>query len=425
MAETSTVTFGTQQASLARPSFLERQARGLVIAKLKALNEGELLLREGAHSIHFGRRADDGLQAEIAVDDPSFWTETAFGGTIGACESYMNGDWTSPDPVMVVRLLVRNREMMEEMEGGLAWLQRPMHLLAHRLRPNTRSGSRRNIHEHYDVGNDFYRLFLDREMMYSSAIFENPKMTLQEASRAKLDRICRKLDLKPHHHILEIGTGWGGFAIWAARNYGCRVTTTTISQAQWEYAVQRIEKEGLSGQIEVLQKDYRDLEGQYDRLVSIEMIEAVGLEHLPTFFRVCGERLKPDGQMLLQAITIADRYYEQAARSVDFIQRHIFPGSGIPSIGSMSSAIADTTDLTVTHLEDFGGHYAKTLHLWRERYLQHLGEIREQGFSERFRRMWDLYFAYCEGGFEERSISVVHMLLAKPRCKHRLMMEPA
>ena len=407
------------------PSLLEQQARKLVFGKLKTLREGKLYLREEGlqedRIHHFGREADDRLRADLVVRDPSFWTDIAIGGTIGACESYMNGAWESDDLVEVIRLLVRNRDAMDELESGWARLQRPLHLLAHRLRSNTRSGSRRNIREHYDLGNDFYKLFLDREMMYSSAIFEEPGMTLDQASRAKLDRICRKLRLAPHHHVLEIGTGWGGFAIWAARNYGCRVTTTTISRAQWEYAVERVRQEGLEDQVEVLQRDYRDLEGRYDRLVSIEMIEAVGLKHLPTFFRVCGERLKADGEMFLQAITIADRYYEQAARSVDFIQRYIFPGSGIPSIASMAAAMAGSSDLTVTYLEDFGADYAKTLHAWRERFHRRLETVRELGYSERFQRMWDLYLSYCEGGFKERSIGVAQMHLVKPWSEHMFM----
>jgi cyclopropane-fatty-acyl-phospholipid synthase len=284
----------------------------------------------------------------------------------------------------------------------------------HWFNRNTRAGSRKNIAAHYDLGNDFFKLFLDDSMMYSSAMFTNPNMTLAEAQMTRLRAICRKLDLQPSDHLLEIGTGWGGFAISAARECGCRITTTTISREQYELACERIAAAGLQGRIEVLRCDYRDLQGQYDKLVSIEMIEAVGHQYYDTYFAKCASLLKPSGSMLLQAITIADQRYDAAKNSVDFIQRYIFPGSCIPSVTAMTDSITRSSDLRLFHLEDIGPHYATTLARWRENLFDQLDRVRAMGHSEAFIRMWEYYFCYCEGGFAERAIGDVHMLLVKP-----------
>jgi cyclopropane-fatty-acyl-phospholipid synthase len=280
---------------------------------------------------------------------------------------------------------------------------------------NTLKGSRRNIGAHYDLGNELFELFLDETMMYSCGIFERPESSLKEASEAKLERICRKLQLKASDHVIEIGTGWGGFAIYAAKHFGCRVTTTTISQQQYDYALQRVREAGLEDRITLLFRDYRELEGQFDKLVSIEMIEAVGHEHFDTYFRKCSELLKADGMMLLQSITIADQRYPIAKKSIDFIQRYIFPGGCLPSVAALSDSVARKTDMRIYDLEDIGVHYATTLRIWRERFFARLEEVHRLGYPERFIRMWNYYLSYCEGGFRQQAIGTVQLLLTKPR----------
>jgi cyclopropane-fatty-acyl-phospholipid synthase len=313
-----------------------------------------------------------------------------------------------------VRILLNNREVLSGMDDGAASLMRPLQRLFHWLNRNTRRGSHRNIAAHYDLGNDFYGLWLDERMMYSSAIFESRDTPLDIASAAKLDRICRKLHLTPDDHVLEIGTGWGGFAIYAVENYGCRVTTTTISREQHDYARNVIAERGLESKITLMQSDYRDLEGKFDKLVSIEMIEAVGHEFQETYFRKCCDLLKPEGQMLLQAITIADQNYESYRKSVDFINRYIFPGGCLTSITAMTSTITRNTDMRVIDLEDIGAHYAITLRRWHERFLAALEDVRKLGFPQEFIRMWEYYLCYCEGGFIERAIGNVQMLIVRP-----------
>ncbi|MEM7349378.1 MAG: cyclopropane-fatty-acyl-phospholipid synthase family protein [Acidobacteriota bacterium] len=396
------------------PRWGRQLARRLVLGNLRQLQQGQLRLVEDEQETLLGAPVPDLSVPTVEVRDPGFFAEIAFGGAIGAAEAFMRGAWTTDDLTTVVRVLVRNQAQRDGLERGWARLAVPLRLLFHLSRANTRRGSRRNIEAHYDLGNEFFALFLDRSLMYSSAVFDTPEVTLEEASFAKLERICRKLDLQPDDHVLEIGTGWGGFAEHAASRYGCRVTTTTISPAQERYARQRTADAGLAERVEILDRDYRDLEGRYDKLVSIEMIEAVGLDHLDDFFRVASERLRPEGLMLLQSITIADRYYAQAKRSVDFIKRYIFPGGGLPSIQALTHAATHSSDLTVTHLEDIGLDYAETLRRWRRRFVRNLDAVRQLGFSERFLRMWEYYFCYCEGAFRERSISDVQMLFAGP-----------
>jgi len=412
-----TTTFETriQPQTTPKPRFLEAIAERALRARLSGLQDGQLMLVDGSRVDYYGKRtARCPLSTTVHVHDPRFYSEIAFGGSIGAGEAYMLGYWSVNDLTALVRILVQNREVMDGMETGLARLTAPIQKALHWAARNTRSGSRRNIAAHYDLGNDFFALFLDPTMMYSSAIFEHPDMTLEQAQIARLDRICRKLDLKPSDHLLEIGTGWGGMAIHAARHYGCRVTTTTISRQQYELARERIRMAGLEDRITLLLEDYRDLDGQYDKLVSIEMIEAVGHHYYDTFFGKCGELLKQDGLMLLQAITIADQRYEQARRSVDFIQRHIFPGSCIPSVTAMTQSITRASDMRLVNLEDIGPHYATTLRMWRENLLRNIERVRGLGYPESFIRMWEFYLCYCEGGFAERAIGDVHMLMAKP-----------
>jgi len=398
-----------------KPYWLDRMAERVVRTRLAGLRHGQLGIVADTEHSRYGQRSERcPLSATVHVHDARFWSEIAFGGSIGAGEAFMQGYWTTNDLTALMRILLQNREVLDGMETGLARLTAPLQKAMHWFNRNTRDGSRRNIAAHYDLGNDFFQLFLDPTMMYSSAIFERPDMTLEEAQRARLDRMCRKLDLQPGDHLLEIGTGWGGMAIHAAQHYGCRVTTTTISRQQYELARERIAAAGLSDRITLLLEDYRDLTGQYDKLVSIEMIEAVGHEFYDRYFEQCGRLLKDDGLMLLQAITIADQRYDSARKSVDFIQRHIFPGGMLPSVTAMLAAITRASDLRLTHLEDIGPHYATTLHHWRDNFFRNLDAIRQLGYPEPFLRMWEFYLCYCEGGFAERATGTVHMLLAKP-----------
>ena len=397
--------------SNARPALAERLLR----ARLSALRDGRLILDDARSVQGFGERtARCGLEARVRVHDARFYAEAAWGGSVGAGEAYMLGYWSADDLTAAMRILLANRAVLDGMEGGLAALSAPLRKAMHWAARNTRDGSRRNIAAHYDLGNDFFGLFLDPTLMYSCALFERPGMTLQEASVAKLDRICRRLRLAPGEHLLEIGTGWGGLALHAAANYGCRVTTTTISEEQHRLAVERVAAAGLQHSVRVLREDYRDLTGRYDKLVSIEMIEAVGHEYLELFFERCGALLRDDGVMLLQAITIADRRYDAARKSVDFIRKHIFPGSCIPSVSALTRAAARASDLTLFHLEDIGPHYATTLRLWRENLLQNAAELRALGYTAEFLRKWEFYFCYCEAGFAERALGDVQALFVKP-----------
>ena len=387
--------------------------RQRVLQRLSALGHGHLLVNDALGSAEFGR-AGDGPAVVLDVLDPGFYRALAGNGSVGAGEAYMDGQWRCSDLVALVQLLVRNRDLLDGMETGSARLGGLAMQALHALRRNTRAGSRRNIAAHYDLGNDFFRLFLSEDLMYSSAYWAGDDDTLEAASTRKLDVICRKLALNPGDHVVEIGTGWGGFALHAARHYGCRVTTTTISREQHDLAAARIQQAGLGERVTLLQSDYRDLDGQYDKLVSIEMIEAVGADFQDSYFSQIGRLLKPEGLALVQAITIEDHRYEQALKSVDFIKRHVFPGCFIPSVSAMLASKTRSSDLALVALEDFGLSYARTLHAWRERFLAQLAAVRAQGFDERFIRMWEFYLAYCEGGFRERAIGVSHLLMARP-----------
>jgi cyclopropane-fatty-acyl-phospholipid synthase len=399
-------------------SALTRLAKTLLLSQLTKMQNGRLRLIDGPVAQSFGTPDATALfDVTIRVRDPRFYADAVFAGTTGAGESYMNGFWDCDNLTALVRLMVVNREFMNDVDSGWSRLSSPLFSLAHWLNRNTAAGSRRNIAAHYDLGNKFFELFLDETMAYSCGIFQTPGASLFDASIAKFDAACRKLNLSAGQHLLEIGTGWGGLAIHAARHYGCRVTTTTISREQYELARERVERAGLGGRITLLLEDYRELRGEYDALVSIEMIEAVGHQYLDTYFKQCSRLLKPEGAMLLQSITIRDQYYDQARRSVDFIKRFIFPGSFIPSIQALVNSLARTSDLKLFHMEDIGPHYATTLRHWRERLLARRGEVRAMGYPESFLRMWEYYLCYCEGGFEERQLGDVQMLLTKPRSR--------
>jgi cyclopropane-fatty-acyl-phospholipid synthase len=392
----------------------ERWARKTVHALLQKITTGSLTLEEGGQVRHFGQdRKMAAMKATIQVKAPAAYLAVLRGGDIGAGEAYMLGLWDSPNLLEVIRIFVSNIALLENMQGsrwqqwalkGFQWLRR-----------NNREGSRRNIAAHYDLSNDFFKLFLDETMAYSSGIFLHAGATLEQASVVKFARICEQLELKSSDHLLEIGTGWGGLAIHAAKNFGCRVTTTTLSQQQYDYASNWVVQEGLSHLITVLKQDYRDLQGAYEKLVSVEMIEAVGAEYYPVYFRKCSSLLKPQGLMLIQAITISDQRYQQSVGSADFIKRYIFPGGQLPCNSEIARQISMHSDMQLVDLKDITLDYALTLKAWRERFHDKLPEVRELGFDETFIRMWRYYLCFCEGGFIERVIHTAQYLLAKPQ----------
>jgi cyclopropane-fatty-acyl-phospholipid synthase len=404
----------------AKPTALDKLARRIVLSRLAKLREGQIVVTENGEHTTLGQLTREyPITAHLRVLNPKFYSNIAFGGSIGAGEAYMYGYWACAELSDLLRILIRNREVLEQLDSGLALLSAPIQKLLHALNKNTHKGSRKNIAAHYDLGNQFYQLWLDSKMMYSCAYFDTEDTSLEDAATEKLDRICRKLDLSADDSVIEIGTGWGGFAIHAASHYGCHVTTTTISQQQYDYAKQAITDAGLEDKITLLFKDYRDLEGHFDKLVSIEMIEAVGHEFHKAYFKKCCELLKPDGQMLLQAITIADQRYDQYKTDVDFIKRYIFPGGCLTSVTDMSNTMTRQTDMRVIHLEDIGPHYATTLRHWRDRFFARIDEVREFGYSDAFIRMWQFYLCYCESAFTERAIGDVQMLIMRPgaRCE--------
>jgi cyclopropane-fatty-acyl-phospholipid synthase len=386
-----------------------------ILKRLSNIQHGRIIIQENGTQYAFGQQGcQPDLNVNITINDPRFFTRLALGGSAGAGESYIRGHWACDNLTALIRIMVLNRSMLLGVERGPALLLKPLRLLAHHLNRNSRKGSKKNIHAHYDIGNELFSLFLDESMMYSSAIYPRENSTLEEASQYKIDLICKKLKLGPDDHLLEIGTGWGALAIHAAKNYGCRVTSTTISSQQFEFASDKVERAGLEKQITIIKQDYRELSGKYDKLVSVEMLEAVGHEYLDLFFEKCCSLLKPDGLMLLQTITIADRHYEYAKQSVDFIQHYIFPGGGLHSINVLSDCIARVTDFHLLHLAEYGDHYARTLREWRRRFFANLNKVRDLNYPDSFIRLWEFYLCYCEGGFMEKSIGVSQLLLGKP-----------
>lgn len=425
VSNTDTIESSTKQTSWFKEK-MNNFARNAIKAQLKNLHTGVMRIYEGQEVHEFGTEFIDqdgqALVAELHIKDPASYGNIMTGGSIGAAEAYMTGDWTTPNLTNVIRIMVLNMDILDSMEGGITGLiSKPFLKAFHKLNENTEKGSRRNIAAHYDLGNDLFREFLDPSMMYSSAIYQSQDTSLDEAAEFKLKRICDSLQLNDQDKVVEIGTGWGGFAIYAAKNYGCHVTTTTISDQQHALAEERIKAEGLEDKITLLKEDYRNLismEGSFDKLVSIEMIEAVGWKYYDNFFETCSRLLKPSGLMLIQAITIEDQRYDNAKTNVDFIQRYIFPGSCIPSIHALLSASKKSSDLRLSYLQDFAEHYATTLRMWHEKFNEKKSQIIAQGYSEEFHRLWQFYFSYCEGGFKERSIGVSHMMFAKPGFRH-------
>jgi len=384
--------------------------------RLAQLKNGRLVVLEAGRRSILGGQGNSGdlPEATFEVLDSNCWQAVATGGALGAAEAFMDGQWRSPDLAGLLRIMLRDQEVLEGLGGPFSFLGAISRWIGHALRRNTRSGARRNISAHYDVGNDFFQLFLDPTMLYSCAYFSSEDASLEEASIAKLDRLCVMLGLKPGLRVLEIGSGWGACAIHMARKYGCNVVSITISERQHAEAVRRVEAAGLEDRVEIRMQDYRDVPGQFDRLISIEMIEAVGAQYLDLFLNRCSDLLKPDGLMALQAITITDQSYRESVRRVDFIKRYIFPGGFLPSVEAIMGAVRRRTDFRLVRMEDIGSHYVCTLRIWAEALRQKWQAARELGYSEEFLRMYEFYFRYCEAGFAERTVGDAQMLFAKP-----------
>ena len=396
---------------------LDKVARKIILGYFKEIKEGQITVKENSDHMVFGEVTPKfPVKATIEVQNSRMYMDIAAKGLNGSADAFIKGWWTCDNLTNLVRIFTRNRDTANKFESGIANLAIWALKLSHSCRRNNLKESLRNIHAHYDLGNEFFSTFLDDTRMYSCAIFTKPESSLHEASITKIDRICKKLNLSPADHLLEIGTGWGGFALYAAKNYGCRITSTTISQEQFIFSENLIKKNGLQDQVTILKKDFRELEGQFDKLVSIEMIEAIGHRLYKTFFQKCGQLLKPEGLLAIQAITITDNLFHESKDFIDFIKQYIFPGSCIPSISALCSA-ASSSDIKLFHLEDITPHYARTLKEWRTNFLQNKRRVKNLGFTNPFIRLWLFYLCYCEGGFIERQIGNVQMVFTKPLCR--------
>jgi cyclopropane-fatty-acyl-phospholipid synthase len=394
--------------------FLAGLARQTVHASLKNIKHGSLIIEENGHEIIFGDTRENSGIARVIVRDARAYSLIFKNGDIGAGEAYMLGYWYSPQLLNVIQIFVRNMQELDNINGMQSWWRSAIGFFFHWWRNNTLKQARKNISAHYDLSNDFFKLFLDETMAYSSAIFQDESQSLAQASLQKFEHICERLQLNKDDHLLEIGTGWGGLAIYAAKNHGCRVTTTTLSKEQYGYAREWVEREGLSDRITLLLKDYREIEGQFDKLVSVEMIEAVGSRYYQQYFSKCNALLKKDGLMLIQAITISDQRYQSSVNSIDFIKRYIFPGGQLPSNAIIAQHLAEDTDMQLIGLEDITRDYATTLLNWRQRFMAKLEKVRQLGADDSFIRMWEYYLCFCEGGFRERVIHTGQFLMAKP-----------
>ncbi len=405
-------------------SIVTELAKTAFLSGLRAVTGGAVTLECPDRTYRFGE--PDKLDATLTIRDERFFVRAATGDEIGLGESFMDGEWTTPDLVALLRLMLRNRRILEGQSRFAGALRRLAGGVARRLRDNSLDGSRRHIQRHYDLGNEFFRLFLDDHLlMYSCGYFASAADTLEQAQAQKVDRICRALKLEPADHVLEIGSGWGGFAVWAATRYGCRVTTTTISDEQYRHVCEWRSRLGEAGmRIEVLRADYWELTGRFDKVVSIEMFEAVGLNHYDDYFLAVDRLLAPDGVMFLQTITVDDQWFPKYQGAPDWIEKYIFPGSELASVGEMLASLARTTSLSMYHAENIGTHYAHTLRAWRTRFHQHLAEVRALGFDERFIRMWDLYLASCEATFLERQTGLFQLVLLKNGARRALFNEP-
>ena len=396
-------------------SSIQRFGKNYLLRRFQNLAGGQLTVSDfnDVQSMGHDSNAKD-LSVTIDVFDQAFYLRTLLGGTIGSAESYMEGQWRCNDLTSLIRILVRNIDSITSLDRTWSSVRKIGHWIWHKLRRNTVAGSRKNIQQHYDLGNEFYQLFLDPTMNYSSGIFSKNSETMLQSSLFKMNWICEKLQLNPNDHVLEIGTGWGGLACFMAKHFGCKVTTTTISKAQYEYAVAQVRREGLGDKVTVLLQDYRKLDGQFDKLVSIEMIEAVGHEFFDDYFHKCNSLLSNDGLMLLQGITMSQQNYQRHLKNVDFIRRYIFPGGCLPSIVGIGQSIGNTGNMRIVHLEDITAHYERTLREWRIRFFENMDRVRELGYSDPFIRMWHFYLCYCEAAFAERRVNTVQMVMAKP-----------
>ncbi len=383
-----------------------------ILEKLQGV--GLILIEKEGNTYHVGDQSAD-LQAQLMINHPGFYKRILTGGSIAAGEAYVDGWWDSPDLTKVVQVLARNLPILDKLEAKVGWMTALAEKISHKIRRNNKDNARENISAHYDLGNALYSLFLDSKMLYSCAIYRSEQDDLLTAQTHKMDRLCRQLDLKPTDHLLEIGTGWGALAIHAAKHYGCRVTTTTISKEQYDWAKECVEQQGLGDKITLLLDDYRDLTGQYDKVVSVEMVEAVGKEYLTTYIKKCQSLLKPGGLLALQTITITDQRYDSYSRGVDFIQKHIFPGGFLPSVTVLVNEMTKQSDFVVRDIKDIGLDYARTLSDWHKAFNQNTDKLAQLGYDQRFVRMWRYYFCYCEGGFLERSISTVQLIASRPK----------
>ncbi len=407
--KTNTTTYPSENIST---GLLENMARNIVKERLGSIQGAVIEIQDPAGIWYAGHGETTHLT--ITVKDMKFYKQILFSGSKGAAAAYRDGLWTCTELTTLLRIMIRNIQLLDGFETGTAKIMNAFNSVVHWTRNNTRRGSRKNIHAHYDLGNDMFKLFLDPTMTYSCGIFPDENSTLEEASIEKLDRICRKLNLGPEDHVVEIGTGWGSFALHAAGTYGCRVTTTTISKEQHDLAYERIKAAGLEEKITLLLTDYRDLTGSFDKLVSIEMIEAVGDNHLGEYFSKCASLVKEDGQLLIQAITMPDNRYEDYLKRTDFIQQYIFPGSCVPSLLAMMNYISEHSDLRVENIDNFGPHYAETLRLWHNKFMQNKDKVQSLGYSNEFIRLWQYYLCYCEAGFEEKYLGTMHLHLSRP-----------
>jgi cyclopropane-fatty-acyl-phospholipid synthase len=408
------VTKNNENTITRKVTWLEQKCKKMVLSVFSTLEYGQIeVIEDGEHSFYPSEYDGMSPTAKMYIHDVSVYKDFVKGGSIGAAEAFIEGKWSSSELTNVIRIFAKAQEQTDQVESKQSWLNKIKNAVFHKLNRNNHAGSKKNILAHYDLGNDLYTRFLDPEMMYSSAIYPSKDASLSDAQIHKLHTICQRLDLQPSDTLLEIGSGWGGLAIFAAQNYGCHVTTTTISEEQYKYAQQRIEALGLTNKINLLKKDYRELEGQYDKVVSIEMIEAVGYEYLSSFFQQCNDRLKAGGKLLIQSITIADQRFDYYRTNVDFIQRYIFPGGFLPSINSLTQHMTDHSNLVIESIDDIGLDYAKTLAHWRTRFLDSWNELQTFGYDEKFKRLWLYYLGYCEGGFLERSTSAIHLVARK------------
>ncbi|MGH1486335.1 MAG: class I SAM-dependent methyltransferase [Cellvibrionaceae bacterium] len=412
------VSINNNKVGEASSSLADKWAKKLVLKWLKHFSEGSLTIDDHGERYHFGQAAHEAeIAAHIIVHHDSVYRDVLFNGTVGSGEAYMKGSWESPNLTNVIRLMCKNMEMLHKINQGWSKINSKVAGVLHRLKPNSKENAKLHIAAHYDLGNDLFSLFLDPTMMYSAAIYPSQTSTLDEAAVYKLEHICQRLQLNENDHLLEIGTGWGGMAIYAATHYGCKVTTTTISQEQYNHAVAAVKSAGLEDKITVLLNDYRDLEGRFDKLVSIEMIEAVGRKYYKQYFSTCSRLLKDNGLMLIQAITMPDQRYNVSTQTSDFIQRYIFPGGDLPALSVMAKHVGENTNMQIAGVEDITLDYARTLEDWRHAFFDKLALVKSLGYDDVFIRMWDFYLSYCEGGFRERSINTLQLLIAKPECQ--------